>query len=169
MPDNMPTEPGTLTPVPPAEPLAPWIGGKKYLAKTIAARIGATPHSCYAEPFSGMGGVFLRRSMRPKSEILNDINGEIVNLFRVLRDHADALAAQFDLCLAARAEFARLLATPPGTLTDIRRAARWASLQRLSFGGKPAHLATPGPDGPHGPSSCAPLRRPYGRTDSQRP
>ncbi len=144
MPDDIPAEPGALTPAPPAEPLAPWFGGKKYLAKTIAARIGAIPHTCYAEPFAGMGGVFLRRASRPKSEILNDINGEIVDLFRVLRHHADALAAEFDLCLAARAEFARLLATPPETLTDIRRAARWASLQRMSFGGKPAHLATPG-------------------------
>ncbi len=148
MPDDIPAEPGALTPAPPAAPLAPWLGGKKYLAKTIAARIGAVPHTCYAEPFAGMGGVFLRRASRPKSEILNDINGEIVNLFRVLRHHPDALAAGFDLCLASRAEFARLLATPPGTLTDIRRAARWAWLQRMSFGGKPAHLATPGQMGP---------------------
>ena len=101
-----------------AEPLAPW--------------------------FCGMGGVFLRRRLRPKSEILNDINGEIVNLFRILRDHPDALAGEFDVCLAARAEFERLLKTPPETLTDIRRASRWAFLQRMSFSGKPAHLATPG-------------------------
>ena len=115
-----------FTPVAPAEPLAPWLGGKKRLARAITARIEATPHRCYAEPFCGMGGVFLRRRMRPKSEILNDINCEIVNLFRILRDHPDALTAGFDLPLASRAEFARLLKTPPETLTDIRRAARWA-------------------------------------------
>ncbi len=71
-----------------------------------------------------MGGIFLRRAKRPKSEILNDINGEIVNTFRIARDHPDALAAQFDLCLASREIFGRLLATPPESLTDIRRAAR---------------------------------------------
>jgi len=140
----MPDPSGALAPIPPAEPVAPWFGGKKYLAKRIAARIAEVPHHCYAEPFAGMGGVFLRRDHRPKSEILNDINGEIVNLFRVLRDHPDALAAAFDLCLASRAEYARLLGVPPDSLTDIRRAARWAFLQRMSFGGKPAHLATPG-------------------------
>ncbi len=133
-----------LQPVDPAEPLAPWFGGKKYLAKEIAARIEAIPHRCYGEPFAGMGGVFLRRAHRPTSEILNDLNGEIVNLYRVVREHPDALAASFDLLLASRAEFARLIATPPETLTDIQRAARWAYLQRLSFGGKPAHLATRG-------------------------
>ena len=133
-----------LAPVPPAEPLAPWFGGKRGLAKRIAARIESLPHICYAEPFCGMGGVFLRRAKRPASEILNDINGEVVNLFRVLRDHPDALAAEFDICLSSRELFQRLLATPPETLTDIRRAARWVYLQRLSYAGTPAHLTTPG-------------------------
>ncbi len=85
-----------LEPVKPAESIAPWFGGKKYLAKRIAARIKAVPHQCYGEPFAGMGGVFLRRSGRPKSEILNDINDDIVNLFRCLRDHPNELARQFD-------------------------------------------------------------------------
>ncbi len=102
-----------------------------------------------------MGGIFLRRPNRPRSEILNDINGEIVNTFRIARDHPDALAAQFDPCLASREIFARLLATPPESLTDIRRAARWVYLQRLSYGGKPAHLAAPGS---LGPSARAPAR-----------
>jgi len=144
MPEFNPAGSETLTPVAPAEPLAPWLGGKRLLATRIIARIEAIPHRCYAEPFAGMGGVFLRRTLRPKSEILNDINGEIVNLFRVLREHPEALEAQFSLCLASREEFTRLIRTPPDTLTDIQRAARWAYLQRMSFGGKPAHLATPG-------------------------
>ncbi len=99
-----------------------------------------------------MGGIFLRRPNRPRSEILNDINGEIVNTFRIARDHPDALAAEFDPCLASREIFARLLATPPESLTDIRRAARWVYLQRLSYGGKPAHLAAPGSLGPSEPA-----------------
>ncbi|MYA88799.1 MAG: DNA adenine methylase [Boseongicola sp. SB0662_bin_57] len=133
-----------MDPVDPVEPVAPWFGGKKNLASRIITRIEAIPHRCYAEPFAGMGGVFLRRRSRPKSEILNDINGEIVNLYRVLREHPDALEAEFALCLSSRDEWDRLLRVPPDTLTDIRRAARWAFLQRLSFGGKPAHLAVHG-------------------------
>ena len=134
----------SLLPAPAAEPVAPYLGGKRNLSQRIIARIGAIPHRCYVEPFAGMGGVFLRRKLRAKSEILNDINGEIVNLYRVMRDHPGEMIRQFDLCLASRAEFARLLAVPPETFTDIRRAARFAFLQRMSFGGKPAHLATPG-------------------------
>ncbi len=74
IPESAPDAAPALTPVQPAEPLAPWIGGKRNLAKAIVQRIEAMPHTCYAEPFCGMGGIFLRRPNRPRSEILNDIN-----------------------------------------------------------------------------------------------
>ena len=146
--------------VTPAEPPAPWFGGKKHLSKHIIERIEATPHECYAEPFVGLGGVFLRRRLKPKSEIINDANGEIANLFRIMRDHGAELARQFDWSLASRNEFARLIRTPPDTLTDIRRAARFAYLQRLSFGGKPATDVTQGQMAPsvHHPSRLTPPR-----------
>ena len=140
--DAIPDPPGgravePLQPVEPATPLAPWFGGKKYLAARIIARIEAVPHSCYAEPFCGMGGVFLRRRQRPRAEIVNDINGEIVNLFRIIREHPDEFASQFDWIVASRREFRRLLDIQPETLTDIQRAARFAALQRLRFSGVP--------------------------------
>ena len=126
-----------LAPVEPAQPLAPWLGGKKYLAARIIQRIEAVPHRCYAEPFCGMGGVFLRRSQRPKAEVVNDIDGEIVNLFRIIREHPQELARQFDWIVASRREFRRLLDIQPETLTDIQCAARFAALQRLRFSGVP--------------------------------
>ena len=137
-----------LSPTEPAEPLAPWFGGKRWLAKRIISRIEAIPHRCYAEPFVGLGGIFLRRARRPKSEIVNDANGEVVNLFRTVREHPGELARQFEWVLASRAEFRRLLSLPPASLTDIQRAARFAYLQRLSFGGKPATTVSPGQMGP---------------------
>ena len=76
----------------PVEPLAPWLGGKKYLARRIIERIEVIPHTCYAKPFVGMGGILLRKATRTKSEILNDLNGEITNLFRALREHPVELA-----------------------------------------------------------------------------
>ncbi|MBO6790596.1 MAG: DNA adenine methylase [Dinoroseobacter sp.] len=71
----------------PAAPVAAWQGGKKALAARIIARIEAIPHKTYVEPFVGMGGVFLRRRFRPVCEVANNLNGEIVNLFRVLQRH----------------------------------------------------------------------------------
>ena len=148
---NPEMRPEPLSACGPAEPVAPWFGGKKYLARRIIERIQAIPHACYAEPFCGMGGVFLRRKSRPKSEILNDLNGEIVNLFRMVREHGYELTRQFDLVLSSRAGFRRLVETPPAILTDIQRAARFVYLQTLSFGGRPTNLATPGQTGATSP------------------
>ena len=141
-----------------AEPIAPWFGGKKHLARAIIGRIEAIPHTCYAEPFVGVGGVFLRRRLKPKSEVINDRNSEIVNLFRACREHPGELARQFRWVLSSREEFRRLLGVEPETLTDIQRAARFAYLQRLSFGGKPAQDATPGQMGSSAPHHPARLR-----------
>ena len=144
MASTSPEGPGALVPVPPAEPLAPWFGGKKLLARRIAARVEAIPHRCYAEPFVGLGGVLLRRKTRSQSEVVNDRNGDIVNLFRIVREHPAELARQFEWVLSSRREFARWVTVSPETLTDVQRAARFAYLQRLTFAGKPAHDATPG-------------------------
>ena len=84
----------------PVESLALWLGGKRNLAKRLVARIEATPHDCYAEPFCGMAGVFFLRRRRPKSELVNNINGESVNLFRVVRGHPDERARR--TCTSSR-------------------------------------------------------------------
>jgi DNA adenine methylase len=66
---------------------AGYIGGKRNLSRRICAIIEATPHTSYAEPFVGMGGIFLRRARRPRAEAINDISGDVVTLFRCLAEH----------------------------------------------------------------------------------
>lgn len=119
-----------------AAPVAPWMGGKKKLARTLIERIERIPHKTYIEPFVGMGGVFLRRNFRPRLEVANDFNGEIVNLFRILQRHLPQLLEIMRFQLASRKEFERLRQTDPATLTDLERAARFLYLQRLAFGGQ---------------------------------
>lgn len=126
----------TLFMVNPVRPVAPWIGGKRALSKRLVELIGRTPHGLYAEPFVGMGGVFLRRDMRPKAEYINDISEDVTTLFRVLQRHYQAFLDMIRWQLASRAEWDRLMATDPTTLTDLERAARFLYLQRLAFGGK---------------------------------
>lgn len=128
----------TLTPVEPARPIAKYIGGKRSLAGRISKLIEATPHDCYAEPFVGMGGVFLRRKTKPGGEIINDLAHDVSNVFRILQRHPQALHDQLALQISSRDEFDRQRRTDPTTLTDIERAARFVYLQRLSFGGKVA-------------------------------
>ena len=125
-----------LQPVRPVRPVAPWQGGKRALASRLAQRIAAIPHERYVEPFVGMGGVFFRRPLRPKMEVINDINRDVVNLFRHLQRHYQQLLDVLKWQICSRAEFERLLRQDVSTLTELERAARFLYLQRACFGGK---------------------------------
>lgn len=120
----------------PTHPPAAWIGGKRQLAGRLVGMISAIPHVTYAEPFVGMGGVFFRRTTAPKSEVINDRNGEVVNLFRILQRHYPQFMDTLKFQITSRREFERLKACDPSTLTDLERAARFLYLQKLAFGGK---------------------------------
>lgn len=120
----------------PVSPLAGYVGGKRQLARTIIERIGRVEHALYAEPFVGMGGVFLRRPARPKVEAINDYSRDVAIFFRILQRHHQAFLDMLKWQVSSRAEFERLNAQDPETLTDLERAARFLYLQRLSFGGK---------------------------------
>ena len=119
-----------------AQPPAAYLGGKRNLAKRLCAMIEATTHRAYAEPFVGMGGVFFRRRQRPPVEVINDLAGDVANLFRIARRHYEPLMEEISGLLAGRAEFERLRKVDPTTLTDIERAAQFLYLQRLAFGGR---------------------------------
>ncbi len=124
-----------LQPVRPTRPVAPWRGGKRALAARLAERIAAQPHDRYVEPFVGMGGVFFRRRHRAKLEVINDINRDVVNLFRLLQRHYQQLLDVLKWQTYSRSEFDRLKAADPDTLTDLERAARFLYMQVTSFGG----------------------------------
>lgn len=126
----------TLTPVEPTRPLAPYIGGKRQLAKRLVALINSIQHTTYAEVFVGMGGVFLRRDQRPKAEIINDWSEDVSTFFRVVQHHYVAFLDMLRFQITTRANFEKLLALEPSSLTDLQRSARFLYLQRLAFGGK---------------------------------
>lgn len=126
----------TMENIAPVVPAAGYLGGKRNLARRICAIIDATPHQGYAEPFVGMGGIFLRRSARPKVEVINDISGDVATFFRVVQEHYPYFIDMLRFRISSRAEFNRLLGLDPTRLTDMQRAARFLYLQRLAFGGK---------------------------------
>lgn len=125
-----------LVPVNPVRPVAGYVGGKRNLSRRLVAMIDAADHDVYAEPFVGMGGVFLRRTRQPRGEVINDISADVTTLFRILQRHYQAFLDELRWRFTARAEFDRLMATDPTTLTDLERAARFLYLQRTAFGGK---------------------------------
>lgn len=126
----------TFTTVRPVSPPASYIGGKKQLAQRLTSIIEQIPHTLYAEPFVGMGGVFFRRQLASKSEVINDISGDVVTLFRILQRHYPQFMETMKFQISSRKEFERLIACDPDTLTDLERAGRFLYLQKLAFGGK---------------------------------
>src|SRR5438876_5219340 len=102
-----------------AGPLS-YIGGKNRLARQV---IEIFPkHTTYVEAFAGGAQVFFHKEPS-KVEVLNDLDGEIVNFFRVCQAHHDELIRYFRFVLVSRKWFDLLRATDSGTLTDIQRAA----------------------------------------------
>ena len=117
-------------------PLSGWIGGKFQLSKKIVAII--PEHQCYVEPFAGAAWVYFRKE-KSQVEVLNDINLEIVTLYRVIQHHLEEFLRYFKWVLVSRDEFERLLKVDASTLTDIQRAARFFYLQKSAFAGRIDH------------------------------
>ena len=84
-----------------------------------------------------MGGVFLKRRLAAKCEVINDWGREVANFFRILQVHYIPFMDLMRFQITSRQAFDRLAKTPPESLTDLQRAARFFYLQRTAFGGKP--------------------------------
>ncbi len=112
-----------------AGPLS-YIGGKNRLAKRV---IEIFPkHTTYVEAFAGGAQVFFHKEPS-KVEVLNDLDGEMVNFFRVCQQHYEELLRYFRYAVVSRKWFDLLKASNPATLTDIQRAARHLYLLRNCF------------------------------------
>ena len=114
----------------------PYVGGKRRVAKRLLTLF--PPHVTYVEAFAGGAQLFFHK---PPSivEVINDLDGEIVNLYRVLRRHPHELARELRWQPASRQLFAEHLAADAAGLTDIERAARFFYLQKNAFGGRRRH------------------------------
>ncbi|SCM79855.1 putative methyltransferase [uncultured Pleomorphomonas sp.] len=114
----------------PTRPVLRWHGGKWRLAPWIISHFPA--HRTYVEPFGGAASVLIRKP-RAYGEVYNDLDGEVVTLFRVLRDEPSARRLQDLLRLTpfARQEFRE--AYEP-TDDPIERARRLVIRSFMGFG-----------------------------------
>jgi DNA adenine methylase len=110
-------------------PALRWHGGKWNLAPWVIGFF--PPHRCYVEPFGGAASVLIRKP-RSYAEVYNDLDGDAVNLFRVLRsERADELIETLRLTPFAREEFVEA-----STLADdpVERARRLVIRSFMGFG-----------------------------------
>lgn len=99
-----------------------WYGGKFSHLDWLLPLLPEATHYC--EPFGGSAAVLLNREPAP-IETYNDIDGEVVNFFKVLRSEKDALIEAIGLTPFSREEFERAINEPLPGLTDLERARRF--------------------------------------------
>lgn len=103
-----------------------WYGGKARFTDWINGILPPRRDVLYCEPFSGMASVLLNRP-KSKREIYNDINGRLVNLFRVLRDNRDELLQMLEFTLISDDDMAYAVANQDNPdLSAVQRA--WCTL-----------------------------------------
>lgn len=126
-----------------------WVGGKSRLRKFILPII--PKHTCYVEPFCGAAWVLFGK---PPSEVevINDIDNELINFFKVVKERPYELIESFEWELVSRHEFNRLAIMPLEGLDEIQRAHRFYYIIMAGWGGELNYprFQTSVKDGGHG-------------------
>lgn len=99
-----------------------WYGGKFNHLNWLLPLLPKATHYC--EPFGGSAAVLLNREPSPV-ETYNDIDGEVVNFFRVLRDHQEDLIRAIGLTPFSREELRTAVEEPFDDLSELERARRF--------------------------------------------
>jgi len=99
-----------------------WYGGKFSHLDWLLPLLPYTHHYC--EPFGGSAAVLLNRDPAPV-ETYNDIDGEVVHFFKILRDHKDELIEAIGTTPFSREEFRLAIDHPNGDISDLERARRF--------------------------------------------
>lgn len=107
----------------PSRPALRYHGGKFRMAPWIISHF--PEHDCYVEPFGGGGSVLLRKPPA-HLEVYNDLNGDVANFFRVLRERPADLIAAIEFTPFARAEFLAAQLPCDDPLERARRTYVWS-------------------------------------------
>ncbi len=111
-----------------AKPVVPWPGGKARLLKFLMPLV--PKHICYCEVFGGGLAMLLAKERSPL-EVVNDIHGDLVRFYRVVKYHLETLLQELEYVTNSREDFKAYIDQPG--LTDIQRAARWFMRRKNCF------------------------------------
>ncbi len=109
-----------------------YMGGKSLLVSKIIERM--PKHSCYCEVFAGAAWLLFKKDEDESHvEIINDINTDLVTLYRIVKHHLDEFIRYLRWILVSRDEFERFKTENPESLTDIQRAVRFYYLLKSGY------------------------------------
>lgn len=109
------------------------MGGKSKSRKRIIEMI--PEHICYVEPFFGAGWVYFGKD-QSKVEVINDVDRELINLFKMLKYHAEEIQRLLTFEVSGRDAFYTYKKMNAGELTEIQRAIRFIYIISQSFASK---------------------------------
>lgn len=107
------------------------MGGKSRLKKIITEKI-PKDHLCYVEPFFGAGWIYFNKE-ESEVEVINDVDKELINLFRMIKEHPREVERLLDFDFISRDKFREYKAVDLENLTEIQRAVRFLYLISNSF------------------------------------
>ena len=108
-----------------------WPGGKQWAVKRLVPLVRVHLSGTYFEPFLGGGALYF--ALRPNRAILSDINPELINTYRMVREHPRAVIRRLRRMSVSAKSYYIIRAEDGGS--EIERAARFLYLNRTCFGG----------------------------------
>ena len=116
---------------PHVQPFLKWPGGKRWLVPELLKIIGEYQYVTYREPFLGGGALFF--ALRPQRSVLSDINSDLINTYRQVKNRASELLKQLRPLPIDQLTYDGLRECSPKS--SLQRAVRFLYLNRTAFGG----------------------------------
>lgn len=114
------------------QPFLKWAGGKTQLLQELVSKVPKS-FNIYFEPFLGSGALYF--ALSPQQAVISDINDDLINAFKIVRDHPEELISQLSTFENSKENFYEIRAQSVNDLSTIERAARLIYLNRTCFNG----------------------------------
>lgn len=114
------------------KPFVKWAGGKRQLIDVLIANV-PKKYNTYIEPFVGGGALFF--VLRPQKAVISDINAELINAYKVVKNKVNDLLASLKRQKNEEEYFYKIRAVNPQMLTQVQRASRFIYLNKTCFNG----------------------------------
>lgn len=115
------------------KPFLKWAGGKRQILRELLKRLPGPAPQRYHEPFLGGGALFF--GLRPEWASLSDINEELMNCYRVVRDEVEALIGSLGRHKHDSEHYYAVRERNPARMKPVQRASRTIFLNRTGFNG----------------------------------
>lgn len=114
------------------KPFVKWAGGKRQLVKVLATHVPKN-YNTYIEPFLGGGALLFE--LLPEKAIVSDINEELINAYRVIKENVEELIEELKRHKNSPEYYYKIRSIDPKRLDPVKRASRFIYLNKTCYNG----------------------------------